>query len=149
MEDFIWNESKLDTKTQREKQELSKIVGKSHKHLFPVKNSCNKSVGEYPVPIEAKINLAKFLSENESLNKNDRIYLQNRVLPYIPEYEKKGFLIGLFTGGLFFFFPAIRRLPFTLRFGVSLIPVIYWANWGYGYGRDLVLIRSINLNNIL
>jgi len=44
-----------DYLTLREKEDLEKISGKSHAHLFPYKNSMNKGTGEYSPSIDDKL----------------------------------------------------------------------------------------------
>jgi hypothetical protein len=53
--------------------------------------------------------------------------------------------LGVFSGFTLFFFPAIRRLPLYKRLPVSFFAVFLLSNWGYHYGRDLILIRTRNL----
>jgi hypothetical protein len=53
--------------------------------------------------------------------------------------------LGVLSGFAVFFFPAIRRLALYKRLPISTAFVFLWSNWGYHYGRDLVLIKTRNL----
>ena len=53
--------------------------------------------------------------------------------------------LGVMSGIAMFFFPAIRRLVIYKRLPIAFIPVFLLSNWGYHYGRDLVLIKTRNL----
>ncbi len=53
--------------------------------------------------------------------------------------------MGVLNGIVVYFFPAIRRLPFYKRLPVASLFVFYWSNWGYHYGRDVVLVQTRNV----
>lgn len=56
-----------------------------------------------------------------------------------------GFGYGVFNASCVFFFPAIRRFALYKRVPVACLFLAYWMNWGYHYGRDLVLVKTRNL----
>lgn len=51
---------------------------------------------------------------------------------------------GVMNGIAAFFFPGVRRLALWKRLPISFFFVFLWSNWGYHYGRDIVLIKSRN-----
>jgi len=75
---------------------------------------------------------------------HDKAYIKE-TLKFVDEYERKGMFLGVLSGIAVFFFPAVRRLPLYKRLPISSLFVFFLSNWGYHYGRDLVLIKSRNL----
>jgi hypothetical protein len=53
--------------------------------------------------------------------------------------------LGVLNGFAMLFFPGVRRLPLYKRLPIASFFVFIWSNWGYHYGRDLILVRSRNL----
>jgi hypothetical protein len=74
----------------------------------------------------------------------DREYITQQ-LSHIDAYERKGLFIGMTNAFVLFFFPAIRRLPLYYRIPIASLSCYLWCNWGYNYGRDLVLVKTRNV----
>ena len=56
---------------------------------------------------------------------------------WLEKYQLRGLKYGLFAStATFFFFPVIRRQTFVRRFGISMLPMAYFMNWGYVWGHE-------------
>ena len=56
----------------------------------------------------------------------------------VSKWQIRGFKYGLFTSFVTFAaFPVIRRQTFVRRFALSMLPMAYFMNYGYGWGHEM------------
>lgn len=85
----------------------------------------------------------KYLKDHPTMPHWDKLYLEKH-LEKIDEYERKGLIMGMLSGTVLFFFPAIRRLSIYKRLPLSIVMAFYWYNLGWNYGRDYVFVKTRN-----
>ena len=77
-----------------------------------------------------------WLINDSNISASSKKYLQENEY-WLQKYQLRGLKYGLFTStATYFFFPVIRRQPFVRRFGLSMLPMAYFMNWGYVWGHE-------------
>jgi hypothetical protein len=95
-----------------------------------------KSANEHAPTWAEKRELVQFLINESNISPSSKVYLDDLEF-WIPKYQLRGFKYGLLTSVLTYaFFPIIRKQNFTRRFGISMLPMAYFLNWGYVWGHE-------------
>ena len=56
---------------------------------------------------------------------------------WVPKYQLRGLKYGLTASSLvYFLMPVVKRQPFLTRFGISMLPMIYFMRWGHVWGHE-------------
>ena len=120
-------------------EELSKIQDMNKRERGtkkPTQAFYKKSMGELAPSWEDKRTLVRYLIEDSNITPVSKNYLRD-CEDYIPRYQYRGFKYGLFSS-IFVYtcFPVIRKQPFSRRFLVASIPMIYFMRWGHTWGHE-------------
>ena len=94
-----------------------------------------KSAGELGPTWAQKREFVHWLINESNVSPVSKNYLK-KFEDTPAKYQLRGFKYGLVGSAFtFFFFPVIKRQTFVRRFGISMIPMIYFMNWGYVWGH--------------
>tara|TARA_B110001450_G_scaffold161686_1_gene150683 strand:+ start:100 stop:582 length:483 start_codon:yes stop_codon:yes gene_type:complete len=95
-----------------------------------------KNMTELGPSWEDKRNLVRYLIEDSNITPISKNYLKD-CEDWIPRYQYRGFKYGLATSAITYcFFPIIRKQPFTRRFLISTLPMMYFMKWGHTWGHE-------------
>ena len=83
-----------------------------------------------------KRELVHWLINDSNISMSSKNYLRD-CDEWVPKYQMRGLKYGLVTASAtFLFFPIIRKQPFIRRFTISMVPMVYFLNWGYVWGHE-------------
>ena len=77
-----------------------------------------------------------WLINDSNISASSKMYLRDNQY-WLEKYQLRGLKYGLVTSAAtYLFFPVVRRQPFVRRFGISMLPMAYFLNWGYVWGHE-------------
>lgn len=126
----------------RKQEELSKVIGIPNKDKLFKHPTSKVGFGEYGPTIENRLKRMKYYLDSVHHKNPKEKFMFEKFCRIRDEYEYYGLRLGLLFGGIAYFFPGIRRLPFYGRIPISILAYLFVFRSIRNYGDDVFEQRS-------